>query len=460
LLIAASSSLTAQQVDLVADVVQFRSVDGLTRWEFQYAFPDTTLTYSLTPAGFLGELFCTLRVVSPLQDTVIDQWIASAMSKDRVPTHKVYHSGIRRLFLKPGRYAVELTVRDLHNEERTLTSSFTSSVRNFGTEPSLSDVMFTGLSVGAVDTTFMRNGVDAVPNPRHECLGTDPVIGVYAEIYNARSNGLDTFVVEYQVVDNVRREMMTSYDKFVAVDDGLVIREDIPAGALRSGVYSLRISIMDLAQEKRFATSEDRFYILNPQLPPEGEILLTEEQKFLASEWAVKVGEALELELELTNILATPGERLTRDELQTDRAKQRFLFKFWQMRDPDPQTMANERLDEFRRMFDRANKLYSTAQSLNGWRSDRGRVLLKYGRPTQEEIYEQTMDTKPYEVWFYQQIQGGARFYFVDWQVMQNHRLVHSTVLGEVRDDNWFDRYARAFTPDVHKVQDVLPSAR
>ena len=450
----------AQPIDFVADILQFRSVDGNTRWEFQYAYPDTAVTYALTPEGYLGELFCSLQLTSAEGDTVIDEWIAVARSKERTPKHRRFHTGIRKLFLSPGVYTASLTVRDLNDTTRVLTSEFKSNVRRFGLQPSVSDIMFVTPVEGALDSMFLRNGVDALPNPRHEIVGQDPSIAVYSEVYNAKTNRLDTFVVEYMVLDNVLREMMTTYGKMVAVDDGLVIRENIPAGALRSGVYTLKISIRKQDLSETYSSIEERFYILNPELPPSGAPLLTEEEKFLASEWSVKTGDDLEHELELSDVLASSAERQIRKEMQTERAKQRYLYRFWQSRDTKPNTVINERLQLFREMYDRANKLYSNAMIKEGWKTDRGITLLKYGRATQVERFIQTIDTKPYEIWFYQNIQGGAKFYFVDWQLMQNHKLVHSTAIGEIRDEKWFDRYARAFTPDINREQDYLPTAR
>jgi len=80
---------------------------------------------------------------------------------------------------------------------------------------------------------------------------------------------------------------------------------------------------------------------------------------------------------------------------------------------------------------------------------------LRFGIPTQVEQFVQTIDTKPYEIWFYQGIQGGAHFYFVDWQLLQNHQLVHSTMIGEVRNTNWFNQYARAFSPNPNPESDL-----
>lgn len=447
-------------MDFVIDVVQFRGQDQNTRWEFQYAFADTTVSYTVRPDGFVGELYCKVALSkSGSTDTTYDEWIAEAYSTSSRPTHRQYFSGNRRLSLSPGSYNVSVAVRDLNDSTKKMNIEFVSEVLPFGLQPELSDLMLTLPRPETSGGTFSRNGVDAVPNPRHEMTGQDPVISLYAEVYNAKLNNLDTFAIEYKVVDNVKREVMTTYGKMIGTSDGLVVREDIPAGAIQSGVYGLQVSILSQDLSTVYSSRTERIYILNPALPPVGSKMSTEEERFLASEWSVKEGEALDHELELAMVLASQGEKITAEGLIETRPKQHFLYRFWLVRDPDATTMANERLDQFRKDYQYAQTFYSSAMMRDGWRTDRGNARLKWGPPTQVEQFIQTMDTRPYEIWFYQNIQGGVRLYFVDWQVMQNHKLVHTTMIGQIRDESWFDRYARAFTPDLHPTNSVTNPA-
>lgn len=416
----------------------------------------------MRPYGFEGELDFTLRVISTAgatADTIIDSWTARAVAESSRPQHRQFYSGIRTFVIAPGTVSAELIVRDVNDSARLLRTSFQSVVHAYGLQVDMSDVMCTQRAPDSL-VAFVRNGVSTIPNPRHEYIGTEPALSIYGEIYNAKLNGLDTVVLAYDVHDYVRRPVVTQYRRILGGSDALLYREDLSVELLRSGVYDLTVSVKSKDLATTYASRTERFYILNPELPPEGEILLSEEQRFFASEWSQKTGDQLELEIELARVIATNAEKTTMAGLESNRAKQRFLFKFWDSRDPDPSTQSNERLDDFRKMYQRAQSFYTSAMVRDGWRTDRGVTLLKYGLPTQIEQFIQTMDTKPYEIWFYQGVQGGAYFYFVDWQVMQNHKLVHSTVIGEVKDDNWFNRWARAFSPDPNPVHQQLPSAR
>lgn len=452
-----------QSINILADAVQFRTSVGSTRWEFQYSFPDTTLTPTRTPTGdYEGELLCTLRLRTPDGDTITDRWIAAGPLPGLVFKHSRFFTGVRSFELPPGRYHALLNVQDYVNTKRAAMLQFDFDVRGFGQKIEMSDLMFTAPSAGDVVPHYTRNGVVAIPNPRHEFSGTDPNISVYFEVYQALANHADTLAVEFEVLDFALQPVLNQHAKLLGSGNGLVVSESIPAGALRTGVYTLNVRIFQYPTSGNtpIASRSERFYILNPELPPEGTILLTEEQRFLASEWAVCEGSKLKLELELSDVLATKAEKQTLAGLTDVRAQQRYLYRFWQSRDPDLSTPVNERLDEFRSMLKRAQAFYASPAFKDGWRSDRGRTLLKYGPPTQTTQHIQTIDTKPYEEWFYQGIQGGVYFYFVDVQGQANHKLVHSTMIGEVRNEKWFEIYAKAFEPDPMPTRLLTPTAR
>jgi len=87
-----------------------------------------------------------------------------------------------------------------------------------------------------------------------------------------------------------------------------------------------------------------------------------------------------------------------------------------------------------------------------GWRTERGRAIIKYGLPTQRDVYYKTSENRAYEEWFYGNIQGGIYFYFVDLSGYGNFIQVHSTAWGEPRNDNWYNEYVIPNNPDRFKT--------
>jgi GWxTD domain-containing protein len=452
LCIASCASIASAQrsIDVTADVVQFRGSNGTVKWEFQYAFADTALRYVIAPSGFLGELYCRLELSRDTGLVHVDEWVASVPSPVATPSHRQYFSGVRAVNLTSGTYAVKFSARDVNDSLRRTTLSFKSVVPVQGLRPTLSDIMF--VMPGKGSEKFLRNGVSADPNPRHEVIGAEPTLGIYAEIYNASQAKLGDFDIGVSVIDNIRDEQFVTYVPMKALSDGLVMREEFPLLGISSGVYYVRLQLLTKDHQTVLETKEDRFFLLNPEEPPAGQKMLTEDEQFQISEWSILAGEQLKLEMELSDILATKAELDVRKSCTNERAQQRYLFRFWKVRDPESSTNANERLDQFRANFKRAQTFYKSPTYPDGWRTDRGVILLKFGVPTQIERFDHNTDAKPYEKWFYQDIQGGVEFYFVDMMMQQNYKLVHSTMLGQISQPNWFNLFARAYSPNPNPV--------
>lgn len=73
-----------------------------------------------------------------------------------------------------------------------------------------------------------------------------------------------------------------------------------------------------------------------------------------------------------------------------------------------------------------------------GWRTDRGRVYIRYGEPDDIERSPFTTTHVPYEMWHY--FEGGNfMFVFADLSTNGDYRQVHSTVQGEITFPNWRD---------------------
>ncbi len=83
---------------------------------------------------------------------------------------------------------------------------------------------------------------------------------------------------------------------------------------------------------------------------------------------------------------------------------------FWQRRDPTPDTPRNEALLEFFRRVRYASRHFQTFGP--GWRSDMGRIYIKYGPPDQTESRPATGSDAPLEIWDYNR--PYRRFVFED----------------------------------------------
>jgi GWxTD domain-containing protein len=83
--------------------------------------------------------------------------------------------------------------------------------------------------------------------------------------------------------------------------------------------------------------------------------------------------------------------------LTNNAERDNFIEQFWLRRDPDPRTKANEFKDEHYRRIQYANERFPAG--IPGWRTDRGRIYIRYGPPDRQERYPLggRYDRKDYE---------------------------------------------------------------
>ncbi len=107
--------------------------------------------------------------------------------------------------------------------------------------------------------------------------------------------------------------------------------------------------------------------------------------------------------------IATPSEidnlkksdKETRDSLWT---------LFWKQYDPTPNTPNNEKETEYFQRIAYADEHFSFGD--RGWRSDRGRIYVKYGAPDEVQSKPYELSTRPYDIWYYYKM--NLRFVFYD----------------------------------------------
>src|SRR5215210_5758622 len=133
------------------------------------------------------------------------------------------------------------------------------------------------------------------------------------------------------------------------------------------------------------------------------------------------------LDKDVTYII-TDEERKAFKKLATDDERERFIEEFWRRRDPDPDTDENEFKEEYYERIAYANEHFSSG--IPGWKTDRGRIWIMYGKPDEREThpmggsYERpsyegggSTTTYPFEIWFYRYLAGvgsGVEIEFVD----------------------------------------------
>lgn len=118
--------------------------------------------------------------------------------------------------------------------------------------------------------------------------------------------------------------------------------------------------------------------------------------------------------------------------------KRSWIRQFWQKRDPTAGTPRNEAQEDFYRRIAEANRRFREggAAEIPGWRTDRGRIFIRYGPPDEELNRPQAGSTRPYVVWKYSR--GRAlKYVFLDQTLFGNYALIWTDDRREPSRPNW-----------------------
>ena len=135
--------------------------------------------------------------------------------------------------------------------------------------------------------------------------------------------------------------------------------------------------------------------------------------------------------------IISPEERSVFLHLSTNEEREQFIERFWQRRNPDPDSADNTFKEEHYRRIAYTNEHYSSG--IPGWKTDRGRIYIIWGpadevqshpsggtyeRPPEEGGGETT--TYPFEDWRYRYLEGlgeNVEIEFVDPTMTGEYKL-------------------------------------
>ena len=90
-----------------------------------------------------------------------------------------------------------------------------------------------------------------------------------------------------------------------------------------------------------------------------------------------------------------------------------YWNKFWIIRDPSPGTPENETRRGYYNRIEYANRYFRVMRK-EGWRTDRGMILIQFGQPDHIEDYPFELDSKAYVIWYYYLLKNPRKFLFID----------------------------------------------
>jgi len=432
------------ETDIEVDFAAFRYDSTQSLVEVYYAIPTFGLTCIEKPSeGYQAQIMIRLTINKDGKIWNEDAW---RMEKTVTDTSDLSASGnmvdLLKYLMQPGTYDFSFYVEDLNNSDNHFTNNRKINVGLFSDENiGLSDIQLaSSIKKAERDTNniFWKNGFEIIPNPSAIYTKDSPVLYYYLESYNLDKtfqNGIyknKAYVTATTIGDNDSKSLT---QKKKAVSAGVEVGQLFIA-SLPSGTYNFNFEIYNI-QDSLIKSTTKKFFVYNPTTEvtekPEKEDI---QSAILTSEFAGMKGKQLDKEFELTQYFTTKEQKNLYKELENDDGKRKYLYEVWKNMDPTPQTPINEYKLEYKRRIEQANENYRS-YSRKGWQTDRGRVYILYGPPTDIERNPNNPTSFAHEIWHYDNIEGGVIFVFADFQEFGEYLQIHSTKRGETINQNW-----------------------
>ena len=434
------SVLFSQKINFEFDFAQF-GYDTLSNYvEFYYSFDKSSLTYIDTDTtDFVsGILHIEIRDSASLDTIINKQWIVNSEIMDSLSLNQSL-IGLLGFVIAAGSYEIKVTGYDASNPDNSRTISDFLSITPFKTTDILiSDIQLSSKIIPGSEnksSIFYKNTFEITPLPTAFCGENQPILFYYCEIYNIDSGNSDNDLRIDELVFNSRGQLVSSTSKRInksvnsRVEVGKVNVYKFP-----TDTYTLIVNIVDSLANYGVSSSK-RFFVYNPSVVPTDTV-----QVSISPVLSTMFGSMSEEELDdlfaKSKYIASEQEKDKYDALTTVEAKREFMYTFWRARDEDPSDDRNQYFQDYIKRIAEANEKYTAAKK-DGWKTDRGRIYLIYGKPSEIERYPNQIETKPYEIWRYESMEGGVVFVFGDVSGFNDYQLLHSTKRGELRDDNW-----------------------
>lgn len=246
--------------------------------------------------------------------------------------------------------------------------------------------------------SFAGSGLEQ--NEKNTLFGFDKQLVMGFEIYT-ESPVTDSIPCEirYEVLDLRRHQVLYGKDKVRITGTGDAFGVSFGVDEWEPGSYTFRVK----------ATIEDPLREASSV------------QDFTVEFNRAMLGKYFSQTLEILSLIAS-GEELEDLKNASLEDRPRAWLEFWKKRDPTPGTAVNEALEEHLRRVRYANAEFGGVDP--GWRTDRGRVYIKYGDPDQIDTATDPYMQGEYQIWRY--YVNNLVFIFYDRFGLGDYRLIRT----------------------------------
>jgi GWxTD domain-containing protein len=397
---------------IVAEAFAFKSdSSGMGRIDIYIQVPYPEINFVKDGEQYTGRYNVSATVLTQEnQELWQKSQIIEVRLKDFAQTVSNKFYGLKRFSadLLPGKYKLLLQVADLESK-KTTTLSQSLVVKDFGVDSlALSDLMLVSkMDVHNIQKTIVPNLTGTLT--KNELNN----FYLFFEIY--RRIQFDSVQVSWKIL-NEKQEVVAQHTKIEVLSGirtQLIWRIDTLAVAVDQ--YKVLVEMIKGFKDTSVvcfqSSASHSFFVRMMDLP----FTITDINKATDQLQYIATGS----EIDQIRVAATLEE------------KQKRFLEFWAKHDPDPQTARNELMEEYYARVSYANKNFS--HFIEGWKTDRGMVFIRFGTPQNIDRHPFDLDNKPYEIWYY--YDQNREFVFVDDSGFGDYRLRYPTtdLWGRVR---------------------------
>jgi len=431
-----SSNAQKNELRAYLDSKQFFAPGVGNYIEFHLQFVGHSINYLPENGGLKGEVAVQMSIVdykgTPIASDAYR--LETPFMRDSI-VEDFYD--VKRFPLKPGDYTFSIELTDLNSKNEPLKASQTIIIEEFGDAISISDIEIAEYAArGNENSIFYKSGFEIIPRLSTFYPKQLSSIHVYFEIYNSSLLEDSVFGVKQTVVDAATSkeiEGLTLFTRHDAAEVVPILRE-IDISLVETGKYLLNFTFLN-RNMKELSTQS---YVFERSNDIEVDIASNDvilDPAFQASITSDSVGYFLECLIpiskanEVKNIFKIAKAK---NELNA----RKYIQLYWIKSAPEN---PYEGWLKYKTQVQFVERIYGN-NFQEGFETDRGRVYLQYGSPSQIIDKEYTSNEYPYEIWQYNKIGAfsNKRFVFYNPDLTNKaYRLLHSDMVGELKNPSW-----------------------
>lgn len=376
------------------DILDFYSgKDNTTRVDVYIQIPFTTVSFIKSGEGFTGSYSVSVSVFDQDIKKLLAEktWNEKLQAKnfDETVSRNNFSLNLRSFYLSPGKYFIRTEVDDKESKNEFPKETMIM-VRKLSSDVAVSDIMLLAKKIEE------KGKSKIVPNVSGNVATQKDGLPIFYEIYSKMPERIK---INYTVSEK-KHNVIYSDTLSRSIDSGRTqIFNTIRDSSFSLGLYTLEIAIKD-TQNNTLASVKKSFF----------------------SRWHGVPASITDLNKAVEELIyiASSSQIDHIKEAKTKEEKLKRFLDFWKTQYPASSTEENPVFNEYYGRVAFANAHFS--HYIEGWKTDRGMVFILLGPPDNIDRHPFDIDSKPYEVWQYYNL--NVNLVFLDETGFGDYRLI------------------------------------